>query len=44
MPTRGASAGLSHPDVTVRIAGDLARNPHSGKVQRFVPLGRVSSR
>lgn len=39
-----AGAGLSDPSVTVRIAGDLARNPHSGKVQRFVPLATVSSR
>jgi phenylacetate-CoA ligase len=37
-----AHGGLSQPDVTVRIAGDLARNADSGKLRRFIPLARVA--
>jgi phenylacetate-coenzyme A ligase PaaK-like adenylate-forming protein len=37
-----AHSGLSQPDVTVRVTGDLARNVGSGKLQRFVPLSRVA--
>jgi len=37
-----AHGGLSQPDVTVRIAGDLARNADSGKLRRFIPLSRVA--
>jgi len=27
--------------VTVRIAGDLARNPDSGKLRRFISLAQM---
>jgi len=37
-----AHGGLSQPDVTVRIAGDLARNADSGKLRRFIPLSPVA--
>jgi phenylacetate-coenzyme A ligase PaaK-like adenylate-forming protein len=37
-----AHGGLSQPDVTVRIAGDLARNADSGKLRRFIPLAQVA--
>lgn len=37
-----AHSGLSRPDVTVRVTGDLARNFGSGKLRRFVPLSRVA--
>ena len=37
-----AHGGLSQPDVTVRLAGDLARNADSGKLRRFIPLSRVA--
>ena len=37
-----AHGGLGQPDVTVRIAGDLARNADSGKLRRFIPLARVA--
>jgi phenylacetate-coenzyme A ligase PaaK-like adenylate-forming protein len=37
-----ARGGLSQPDVTVRIAGDLPRCAGSGKLRRFVPLSRVA--
>jgi phenylacetate-CoA ligase len=37
-----AHSGLSRPDVTVRVTGDLARNAGSGKLRRFVPLSRVA--
>jgi phenylacetate-coenzyme A ligase PaaK-like adenylate-forming protein len=33
-----AGAGLRQPDVTVRTALGLARNPQTGKLSRFVPL------
>jgi phenylacetate-CoA ligase len=34
--------GLSRPDVTVRITGELARNRDSGKLRRFVPLAPLA--
>ena len=37
-----ARSGLGQPDVTVRIAGDLARNADSGKLRRFVPLAQTA--
>ena len=37
-----AHGGLSQPDVTVRIAGDLPRCADSGKRRRFIPLSRVA--
>ena len=37
-----AQGGLSRPDVTVRIAGDLPRCAGSGKLRRFIPLARVA--
>src|SRR6266550_3906237 len=37
-----AHGGLSQPDVTVRIAGDLPRCAGSGKRRRFIPLSRVA--
>ena len=37
-----ARGGLSQPDVTVRIAGDLPRCAGSGKRRRFIPLSRVA--
>jgi phenylacetate-coenzyme A ligase PaaK-like adenylate-forming protein len=37
-----AHGGLSRPDVTVRIAGDLPRCAGSGKLRRFVPLSPVA--
>src|SRR5215470_5828081 len=37
-----AHGGLGQPDVTVRIAGDLAPNADSGKLRRFIPLARVA--
>ena len=37
-----AHGGLSQPDVTVRIAGDLPRCAGSGKLRRFIPLSRVA--
>jgi phenylacetate-coenzyme A ligase PaaK-like adenylate-forming protein len=36
-----ARSGLSQPDVTVRLAGDLAVNPGSGKLRRFIPLAQM---
>jgi len=37
-----AHGGLSQPDVTVRIAGDLPRCAGSGKLRRFIPLSLVA--
>ena len=37
-----ADGGLSRPDVTVRVAGDLPRCAGSGKLRRFIPLSRVA--
>ena len=37
-----AQGGLSRPDVTVRVAGDLPRCAGSGKLRRFIPLSRVA--
>jgi hypothetical protein len=37
-----AHGGLSQPDVTVRLTGDLARNPDTGKLRRFVPLAQMA--
>jgi phenylacetate-coenzyme A ligase PaaK-like adenylate-forming protein len=37
-----ADSGLSQPDVTVRIARDLARNRDSGKLRRFIPLTPIA--
>ena len=37
-----AQGGLSRPDVTVRIAGDLPRCAGSGKLRRFIPLSRMA--
>jgi phenylacetate-CoA ligase len=37
-----ARGGLSRPDVTVRITGDLTRNRDSGKLRRFIPLNPVA--
>ncbi len=39
-----AHSGLVQPDVTVRVTGDLARNPDSGKLRRFVPLAQMARR
>jgi phenylacetate-coenzyme A ligase PaaK-like adenylate-forming protein len=37
-----ARGGLSQPDVTVRVVGDLARNADSGKLRRFIPLAQTA--
>jgi len=37
-----AHGGLSRPDVTVRLAGDLPRCAGSGKLRRFIRLSRVA--
>jgi len=37
-----ARGGLSQPDVTVRVVGDLARNQDSGKLRRFIPLAQTA--
>jgi phenylacetate-coenzyme A ligase PaaK-like adenylate-forming protein len=37
-----ARGGLSQPDVTVRVVGDLARNAGSGKLRRFIPLAQTA--
>jgi phenylacetate-CoA ligase len=37
-----AHGGLSQPDVTVHITGELARNQDSGKLRRFIPLAPVA--
>ena len=39
-----AHRGLSQPDVTIRLTGDLVRNPGSDKLRRFVPLAQMTSR
>jgi phenylacetate-CoA ligase len=39
-----ARSGLSQPDVTVRLTGDLVRSPGSDKLRRFVPLAQMTSR
>ena len=39
-----AHSGLGRPDVTVRVTGDLARNPGSDKFRRFVPLAQMTCR
>jgi hypothetical protein len=39
-----AQSGLGQPDVTVRVTGDLARNPGSDKLRRFVPLPEMACR
>ena len=39
-----AHSGLVQPDVTVRVTGDLARNPDTGKLRRFVPLAQMARR
>jgi phenylacetate-CoA ligase len=37
-----AHSGLRQPDVTVRVTGDLARNPDTGKLRRFIPLAQMA--
>jgi hypothetical protein len=37
-----AHSGLGQPDVTVHVTGDLARNPGSDKLPRFVPLAQLA--
>jgi phenylacetate-CoA ligase len=37
-----AEAGLSDPDVTVRIVDSLGRHHETGKVRRFVPVDAPS--
>jgi phenylacetate-CoA ligase len=37
-----AEAGLSDPDVTVRIVDSLGRHHETGKVRRFVPVNALS--
>ena len=37
-----AHSGLGQPDVAVRVTGDLARNPGSDKLRRFVPLAPLA--
>jgi phenylacetate-coenzyme A ligase PaaK-like adenylate-forming protein len=37
-----AHGGLSQPDVTVRVVGDLALNAGSGKLRRFIPLAQTA--
>ena len=32
-------AGLSHPQVTVRVVTTIARHPQTGKTRRFIPVG-----
>jgi hypothetical protein len=39
-----AQSGLGQPDVTVRVTGDLPRNPGSDKLRRFVPLPEMACR
>ena len=34
-----SGAGLAAPDVTVAIVEDLPRDPRTGTLRRFVPLG-----
>jgi phenylacetate-CoA ligase len=34
-----AEAGLHHPTVTIQIVDHLQRNPETGKLRRFIPLG-----
>jgi phenylacetate-CoA ligase len=37
-----ARGGLSQPDVTVRVVGELALNAGSGKLRRFIPLAQTA--
>ena len=37
-----ARGGLSQPDVTVRVVGELTLNAGSGKLRRFIPLAQTA--
>jgi len=37
-----ARGGLSQPDVTVCVVGELALNAGSGKLRRFIPLAQTA--